>query len=42
MATTSTSPTDAQSNMPASGMWLAVQPNQVRSANGATSGMAVR
>ena len=40
IVTTATSPSDAQSNRPASGTWLIVQPNQVRLANGASSGIA--
>ena len=36
--TTASKATDGQSNCPASGRWFCVQPNQVRLANGASSG----
>ena len=39
--TAATSSSEAQSYAPASGRWLVVQPNQVRFANGASSGIAV-
>ena len=39
--TAATSSNEAQSYEPASGRWLVVQPNQVRFANGASSGIAV-
>ena len=41
MATIETNTSDGQSKTPASGMWLVVQPNQVRLANGASAGIAV-